>query len=85
MTYSPARNPEPLPEATLADVRATIDGLKPGVYRNSDLYKRYVDLMSNQGREPVSASRLGRMFTDYGLLAATRTVAGQKFRARRVS
>lgn len=75
MRYAPRplRNPDPLPVATLEDVKATLEGLtKPGVYLSRDLYARYAEILKGQGREPASAIAFGRMLRDFGLIRRQR-------------
>lgn len=60
---------KPLSESTLADVKATLEGLRSGaVYASSDLYQRYCRVMRGQNREPVHQVRFGRMLTEWGAL-----------------
>jgi hypothetical protein len=60
---------KPLAEATLADVKATLEGLGTGkVYAASDLYQRYRAVMKGQDREPVHAVRFGQMLAEWGAL-----------------
>jgi hypothetical protein len=68
----PAMNPDPLPTATLEDVKAVLDGLAPGVYLSSALYARYRAILTGQGREPVHPVPFGRMLREFGLIRKTR-------------
>lgn len=66
---SPIRNPDPLPEATLNDVKAvTKDLKKPGVYLASVLYERYVAVLAEQEREPATPQAFGLMLRDFGYI-----------------
>jgi hypothetical protein len=66
--FQPVRNPDPIPAATLEDVKAVLDGLQPGAYLSADLYAKYVALMANQERQPASPQGFGRMLTEFGLI-----------------
>lgn len=68
----PVRNPDPLPEATLADVKLTLEGLVPGTYTARDLYARYAERKKAQGQEPDTPTALGRMFREFGLISKTK-------------
>lgn len=66
------RNPDPLPVATLEDVKMTLSGLRPGIYLARDLYERYAGLKRQSGSEPVTTQMFGRMLRDFGLLKCQR-------------
>jgi hypothetical protein len=68
----PVRNPDPLPTATLEDVKAVLEGLVPGVYLSADLYAKHVRILEGQGREPSSTQGFGRMLREFGLIRKTR-------------
>jgi hypothetical protein len=72
MTLRPVSNPAPIPEATLADVKATLDGLASGVYLSADLYARYQRVVRADGREPAHPVAFGQMLAEYGVLRCKR-------------
>lgn len=65
------RNPDPLPTATLEDVKAVLEGLTPGVYLASALYAKHKAILESQGREPSSPQGFGRMLRAFGLIRKT--------------
>lgn len=64
----PVRNPDPLPTATLQDVKAVLEGLRPGTYLSRDLYAKYAGILESQEREPVHPVAFGQMLKEFGLL-----------------
>lgn len=66
--WQPVRNPDPIPEATLADVKAVLEGLAPGRYLSADLYVKYQAILRNQEREPAAPQAFGRMLRNHGLI-----------------
>lgn len=69
MSLRPVRNPAPIPEATLTDVKAALEGLAPGVYLAADLYARYREVVSGEPAHPVA---FGQMLAEYGALRCKR-------------
>lgn len=70
--WRPVANPEPLPVATLGDVKMTLEGLAPGIYLARDLYARYQAAKSERGETPVASQVFGRMLTQFGLIKRQR-------------
>ena len=66
--FSAIRNPDPIPEASLADVKAVLEGLAPGRYRSADLYAKYRAILASQGREPTNQNAFGLMLGRHGLM-----------------
>lgn len=51
-----------------ADVRRVLKGIPPGLYSTAELYPRYQSLMTQEGRTPSPAMRVGialRMITGH--------------------
>jgi hypothetical protein len=72
MTLYPVSDPAPIPEVTLADVKAALDGLASGVYLAADLYARYERNTRADGREPVHPVAFGQMLAEYGAIRCKR-------------
>ena len=76
--YRPVSNPKPMDPQMLADVKAALEGLRPGGhYAATDLYDRYKRAMFLQEREPVHPVPWGRMLKEYGALRKAKWSKGR--------
>lgn len=67
MTDSNLPDIKPLPEITPATAHELVRGLDAlKTYRASELYQRYLRMMSQRDEQPVSANALGRMLRKIG-------------------
>lgn len=67
--FRPVTDPAPMDPQDLADVKAALEGLRPGSHHEAaDLYTRYARAMRAQDRTPVHPVPWGRMLRAYGAL-----------------